>query len=323
MNLSIIVPVYNVEKYLDSCVQSIIAQGLRDYELILIDDGSTDQSAVLCDELQLQHVDIIKVIHQSNAGLSAARNKGIEVAKGDYITFVDSDDELCVGTLAENMQYLMTHSEVDMLEYPVEVHAESERAYHLTFSDETQFEDVFVDWIRRDGYKHCYAWNKIYRTQLWRHIRFPHGEYYEDIAVMPNIVKQCRQIHYSSHGCYRYIMHSGTITTSYQYDKQRQLYINSNNLYLEIKNNVALRAEALRMWIYCLNLLVDMGRCHDVDHTDYTYIIALADTERPQYRALIEVASSVAMRLKLLPLPLIGLNVYCRAYVALSQTLKA
>lgn len=323
MKLSVIVPVYNVEKYLHRCVQSIIAQGVADYELILVDDGSTDRSAVLCDELLLQHADIIKVIHQPNGGLSTARNKGIEAARGDYITFVDSDDELCLDTLEDNMQYLLAHPEVDMLEYPVEVHAESEKAYHLTFPDETQTEDIFADWIRREGHMHCYAWNKIYSAHLWRHIRFPQGEYYEDTAVMPRIVSQCRQIHYSSRGCYRYIMHSGTITTSYKYDKQRQLYINSHRLYSEIKSNPTLRVEALRMWIYCLNLLVDMGRCHDVDRADHAHIIALAAAERPTYKALIEAASCITTRIKLLALPLLGLDIYCRTYAALTKTLKA
>lgn len=323
MKLSVIVPVYNVERYLVRCVQSVIAQGLAEYELILVDDGSTDQCAMLCDEMQQQYAGVVKVIHQPNGGLSAARNRGIEVARGDYITFVDADDELCRGTLEDNMQYLLAHPEVDMLEYPVEVHAESEKAYHLTFPDEIQADDIFVDWIRREGYMHCYAWNKIYRAHLWSEIRFPQGEYYEDTAVMPRIVGQCRRVYYSSHGCYRYIMRAGTITTSYRYDRQRQLYTNSYRLYGEIKDNPALRIEALRMWIYCLNLLVDMGRCHDVDYTDYAHIIALTDVERPTFKALVEAAPGIATRLKLLPLPLVGLPMYCRVYAALTQTLKA
>ena len=323
MKLSIIVPVYNVEKYLANCVQSILAQELADYEIILVDDGSTDNSPHLCNELETKYPNIIKVIHQANGGLSSARNSGIEAAQGEYITFIDSDDELCLNTLKENLQYLTKHPEVDMLEYPVEVHADSAKSYHLSFPDETQKTEIFADWIRREGHLHCYAWNKIYRAHLWSNTRFPVGEYYEDTAVMPQIIKQCKAIHYSSHGCYRYIMHEGTITTSYRYDRQRQLFVNSHRLYMDIMEDATLRKESLRIWIYCLNLLIDMGRCSDVDKADYEYIIEDTNTHRPTYRTLLKVAPNRSTYLKLLPLRLIGLKAYCRSYVALTKTLKA
>lgn len=321
MNLSIIVPVYNVEQHLERCIKSIIAQGLTDYELILVDDGSTDRSATLCDDLQREH-SCISVIHQANGGLSAARNTGIAAAKGSYITFVDSDDELCHNTLKENMEYLTNHPEVDMLEYPVEVHADSAQAYRLSFPDETQTADTFADWIRREGYAHCYAWNKIYRAEVWSDMRFPVGAYYEDTAVMPDIVRRCRCIHYSSRGCYRYIMHPGTITTSYRYDKQRQLFENNHRLYIAIKDDAALRTEAMHLWICCLNLLVDLGRCADADKSDYAAIVEEAEKHHPSYRELIKAAPNITTRAKLLPLPIVGLSAYCRAYTTLTQPLQ-
>lgn len=323
MKLSIIVPVYNVDQHLERCVQSILAQGLSDYEIILIDDGSTDHSSTLCDELANQHPHSIRCLHQPNGGLSAARNTGIEAAQGAYITFIDSDDELSPSTLKDNLSYLLCHPEVDMLEYPVCVHADSPKAYYLSFPDETQHSDIFADWIRREGYLHCYAWNKIYRATLWQQIRFPVGAYYEDTAVMPSIVRQCCCIHYSSHGCYRYIMHPGTITTSYRYHKQRQLFLNNHLLYTEIKDNPTLRTEALHLWICCLNLLIDMGRCTDVDMADYNHIIKETNKQHPPYKALIQATSSMGTRLKLLPLPIMGLAAYCRSYVALTQPLQA
>ena len=89
--ISIIVPVYNVEKYLDECIQSIVSQSYTDWECILIDDGSTDKSGDICDQWTKQD-QRIKVIHQKNQGVSIARNQGIDKAKGEYITFIDSDD---------------------------------------------------------------------------------------------------------------------------------------------------------------------------------------------------------------------------------------
>lgn len=89
--ISIIVPVYNVEKYLRKCIDSILNQTFKDFELILIDDGSTDESGKICDEYNLKD-NRIKVIHKENGGLSSARNAGLDIAQGEYIGFVDSDD---------------------------------------------------------------------------------------------------------------------------------------------------------------------------------------------------------------------------------------
>ena len=90
--ISIIVPVYNVEKYLNRCIDSILKQIYIDFEIILVNDGSTDSSGIICEYYHEQYPQIITVIHQNNQGLSQARNTGLEQAKGEYITFIDSDD---------------------------------------------------------------------------------------------------------------------------------------------------------------------------------------------------------------------------------------
>lgn len=320
MKLSIIIPVYNVAKHLDRCIGSVIAQALDDYEILLIDDGSTDGSSDLCDEWQRRYPHIITTLHQANRGLSAARNTGLDKAQGEYVTFIDSDDELSPHTLPTNIAYLASHPDIDMLEYPIEVHADSPLAYRVTFDDETPAADIFTDWVQRQGYRHCYACNKIYRAALWHTVRFPMGEYFEDTAVMPHIIRHCRSIHYSGQGCYRYIMHEGSITTSYTYAKQRQLFINNYRLYQDIRDHVVLHAEASRLWIHCLNLLVDMGRCTDVDKSDHAIHIDHARQHRPSYAALLQ-AAPLSTRLKLLPLPLMGLHAYCRIYIALTRPL--
>lgn len=324
MKLSIIVPVYNVEQYLVRCIESIVPQMCADYELILVDDGSTDDSGAYCDEFARKYASQnIVVIHQANGGLSAARNRGLDAAKGEYVTFVDSDDCICMHTITDNMKFLSAHPEVDMLEYPVEVHAGSADAYSLNFREETQSVDVFADWIRLEGYHHCYAWNKIYRSHLWKNFRFPVNEFYEDVAVMPHIVKHCRVIHYSSRGCYRYYRHEGSITTSYRYKKQRNLFCNNHKLYLEIKANAALQTESLLLWICCLNQLIDMGRCADADKGDFNTIVKETDKTRPAFHALLSVAPNMFVRIKLLPLLFVGLRFYCFLYVALTKQLKS
>lgn len=322
MELSIIVPVYNVERHLLRCLESIVPQMRDGYELILVDDGSTDGSGALCDEFALHypHLSVV-VIHQPNGGLSAARNRGIDVARGAYITFIDSDDYIDQHTITENMAYLLAHPEVDMLEYPIEVHAGSSEAYMLTFPDETQRSDIFADWIRREGYAHCYACNKIYAAHVWEGVRFPVGVYFEDVAVMPDVVRRCQCIYYSGRGCYRYIMHADSITTSYRYQKQRQLFEGNHRLYMEIKDMPELKNEALYLWIHCLNHLIDMGRCADVDREEHRRLVKETDKHHPSYRALCHAAPDTATRIKLLPLSLIGLRTYCWLYVAFTKTL--
>ena len=91
--ISVIIPVYNVEKYLNACIESVLSQSFNDYEIILVDDGSTDNSGALCDEFAAKY-DSISVIHQENKGLGGARNTGIDAAKGSYILFLDSDDTI-------------------------------------------------------------------------------------------------------------------------------------------------------------------------------------------------------------------------------------
>ena len=115
--LSIIVPVYNVEAYLDRCVKSVLFQLYRDIEVILIDDGSTDESSSLCDKWAQEDFRVI-AIHKENGGVSSARNAGLEVAKGEFLTFVDPDDFIALDTYASNMAYLLEHHDVDILQYP-------------------------------------------------------------------------------------------------------------------------------------------------------------------------------------------------------------
>lgn len=321
MILSIIVPVYNVEQHLQRCLESIACQMCAGYELVLVDDGSTDQSAAMCDAFAQQHPELdVVVVHQPNEGLSAARNRGLELARGQYVTFIDSDDHIAPHTLAPNVAFLVANHEIDMVEYPIEVHAQSPEAHVLTFADATVCDNIFPDWVRRGGYKHCYACNKIYRANLWHGVRFPVGKCFEDVAIMPHIIRHCRCVHYSSYGCYHYVMQAGSITTSYRYHKQKALFEGNHRLYCEIKDVPSLRAEALNVWVHSLNQLIDMGRCADADRAEHARLVKEVDEHRPSCVELLKGTSS-ATRLKLLPLALLGLRAYCRLYIAFTKTL--
>lgn len=324
MKLSIIVPVYNVERYLMRCLESILGEMCDDYELILVDDGSADMSGKLCDDFAAKHGNKnITVVHQNNGGLSAARNQGIDIAKGDYITFVDSDDYVDSLSIRANMSYLLAHPEVEILEYPVEVHAESSNAYMLTFQDETLYADVFNDWIRRQGYEHCYACNKIYAVKVWKEIRFPIEVCFEDVAVMPDVIRKCHCIHYSSLGCYRYVLRPKSITTSYEYINQCQLFDATYSLYLKIKDDNALSTQIVKLWVSCLNRLVDIGRCADVNWIEFNRLLDDVHNSFPSYNILKKSTVDTKTIVKLISQYLFGVKNYCRILITFLKPLSS
>ena len=201
MKLSIIVPVYNVEKTLRRCVDSIVGQDFRNFELLLVDDGSTDSSGVLADEMA-QTDARLTVFHKPNGGLSDARNYGLDRAEGEYITFVDSDDELAPGTLGKLIVILDAHKDYDILEYPV-LENPGRDDEHLFNPGINEYADA-PDWLSEQGLTHCWAWNKIYKRWVFDSIRFPFGRKFEDMLAMGGIIKKRPFIATTDKGMYIY-----------------------------------------------------------------------------------------------------------------------
>ena len=187
MKLSIIVPVYNVEKTLRRCVDSITSQDFRNFELLLVDDGSTDNSGLLADEMA-QNDARLTVFHKSNGGPSDARNYGLEHAQGEYITFVDSDDELAPGTLGKLVAIIDVHKDYDILEYPV-LENPGRGDEHLFNPGINEYADA-ADWLSEQGLAHCWMCNKVFKRWVFDNVRFPFGRIYEDMLVMVNIIKK-------------------------------------------------------------------------------------------------------------------------------------
>ena len=210
MKLSIIIPVYRVETYLDFCLKSSVQQNVDDCEVILVNDGSPDRSGDICDEWCRKNRNF-QVIHcAQNKGLSAARNKGIEKAHGEYITFIDSDDYLSPNTLKSNLELLEKAPDVDVLEYPVCVEHGAESSYHYVPGKGEVVS--FPEWMTRKGYMHSYAWNKLYRRTLWEKKRFPEGKLFEDVYTIPFILQQAGHILRSNRGLYYYCNRKGSIS---------------------------------------------------------------------------------------------------------------
>ena len=202
MKLSIIIPVYRVEATLDRCIESVLNQNLDDFEVILVDDGSPDDCPKMCDGWA-EKDDRIRVIHQANKGLSGARNAGIDIAQGEYITFVDSDDYIAENTYVPLMQMLESDSTIDMIEYPTR---------DFDFNPPTVYTSMDDYWYLGQAYLHTYAWNKIYRSPLFNNIRFPQGVVFEDANTLPLILNEVHKVVTTHQGFYNYTANPEGIT---------------------------------------------------------------------------------------------------------------
>ncbi|SDQ09747.1 glycosyltransferase family 2 protein [Virgibacillus salinus] len=180
--ISIIVPVYNVETYLEECLSSICNQTKKELEILLINDGSTDNSPTICKEFAKEDSRII-VIHQDSQGVSAARNTGVQHATGELIGFVDSDDWI-LPDMFENLQNLMEDNDSDISvcgyarQFGDEVTHFREKNHIITLSQEEALRELFRGKIYRFA-----LWNKLYRRHCFDNITFPEGRIHEDLAV--------------------------------------------------------------------------------------------------------------------------------------------
>ena len=201
MKLSVIIPVYRVESTLNRCVESVLQQQIEDMEVILVDDGSPDRCHEMCDEWADKDSHI-RVIHKENGGLSDARNAGLEIAQGEFITFVDSDDWL----EAETYKSLLTLiGDADILEFSI--------AGQQVLSNHT-YTNINEYWLQGKAYLHTYACNKIYKRELFEKVRFPKGKVFEDVYTLPQLLKLCSKIVTTSNGYYHYCTNLKGITAT-------------------------------------------------------------------------------------------------------------
>lgn len=218
--LSVIIPVYNTVQTLDACVESVLQQQVDEMQLLLVDDASPDEAPARCDAWAARHPQRIRVIHQpKNGGLSAARNAALDVVqregKTDIITFVDSDDRLAPNTYAPLLALMAQHPDVDMLEYAYqEVPYINKGVNGGNNKAPTLYADAQRYWLQEQAYTHSYAWNKLYRTALWRDVRFPVGKTFEDMHTLPRLLDGCRQVLVTQQGTYLYTQNPKGITAN-------------------------------------------------------------------------------------------------------------
>ncbi len=235
--ISIIVPVYNVEKYLSRCIDSILAQTFREFELILVDDGSTDNSAEICDKYATKD-SRIKVIHKENSGQSSARNSGLEIATGKYIGFVDSDDWISTDCL-EYLYTLIEKSKADA------VSADFVFAYEnksVSFQKDKNPKEKTVDsteeilcyYLKQDkmhGKNDFAVWGKLFKRELFYELRFPAGKIYEDNIINFKLLQKCSRYVKSTKEIYAYFQRDISTTKSILAQKHLALIDVSNEMF--------------------------------------------------------------------------------------------
>ncbi|MDE6218485.1 MAG: glycosyltransferase [Muribaculaceae bacterium] len=221
MKISVIIPVYNVGRLLCKSVDSILGQQQDNTEIIIVDDGSTDDSGQICDEYANQKN--IRIVHKKNGGLSSARNAGIDIAKGDYLLFLDSDDYLRPGSISLLSGLIEKEGNVDFVQFRYsEVSDYSDTDAATTLSEITELtsrREMFEQKIRLGGIG-ASACTKLINRHVFEHIRFKEGIIHEDEQFTIHLINRASKALYISNELYMYVQRPGSIITS-KFSKKR------------------------------------------------------------------------------------------------------
>ena len=235
--ISVIVPVYNTKEYLSQCLDSLLCQTLKDIEIIIIDDGSTDGSDQLC-ELYASKDKRIKVLHKQNMGLSAARNYGLEIAVADYVMFVDSDDWV-EPNFCETPYRIAVETETELIVFLRVWHDKECVKNQPCFPNEgfALKKEVLTQWWQITGE---IVWNKLYHRRMFEEIRFPIGRLSEDTAVTYHLIQKANKVYLLNSFLYH---HRENREGSIIYDKSIKLY--KDQMYFNY-----IRIRDLKKWGY-------------------------------------------------------------------------
>lgn len=272
--LSVIVPVYNVEKQLPHCIKTICNQTYHNLEIILVDDGSTDSSGTVCDTLAARD-ERIKVVHKKNGGLSSARNAGLEIASGDYYGFVDSDDyieldmyQVLISCLEENPSADIACAGI-IRENPDGQNQQVIRCpkEKTTYPWQEAMAEILCS--RDVGVSVC---SKVYRKEVFTGIRFPVGQTNEDAHIVVELHKNHTMVH-SGMPHYHYIVRDGSITSQYHADRAEFTWKNARKIRSLLAESDQLQQMAAYYEAICLhNILISyyrQDRVQDKNIADY------------------------------------------------------
>lgn len=271
--ISVIVPVFNVEDYVGKCLDSIINQTYKNLEIIVINDGSNDGSGKICNNYAKKD-ERIKVIHQKNGGLSNARNTGINIAKGEYLAFIDSDDWVD-GVYLQTLYHDIRQHQCDiaMVKHIIEY----QRA-RIDTSSSSEYElepEVCLSKMLYDDDVDISAWGKLYASKLFKSIRFPDGKCYEDSATTYKLIMGSTKIYMHSLPLYHYNKtNSSSITNNFD-EKTLNLINETKTMTKDIAQqfpNLQKACERRLMWAH-LSVLTKIATCKKANKEHIAKII--------------------------------------------------
>lgn len=284
--LSIVVPVYNVEDYIHECIQSILSQTFKDFELILVNDGSTDRSGAICDE-HAEKDQRIRVIHKENGGQSSARNRGIDAAKGNYIGFIDSDDwiepemyEILYTRLVENDADI---SACNMMQYEKgeTKHLYCHKTDDVSYDRDSAMDELYLN--ERLTFSPC---NKLYKKALFEGIRFKEGYILEDMDFSYRMMHQAGKIYYTGQALYNYRYNEKSTMRKIFSKKRLDEFEVRKNMYLFYQKNYPNRANELyaEWFLTGLMLYISIEKYYQHEKKQYKYLINI---DRKKLRPLL------------------------------------
>ncbi|WP_292010357.1 glycosyltransferase family 2 protein, partial [Chryseobacterium sp.] len=215
IKVSVIVPVYNVENYLEKCLDSLVKQTLQNIEIVVVNDGSKDNSEIIIQRYAEQYPEKIKAFTKSNGGLSDARNFGIEKSKGDYLGFVDSDDYV-TETMFEEMLSLAEKHQAKMVICNIQkVDEHGNVTQKLTqipnMPEKIELEKYFSIFSDLS----YFACNKLFKKELFEHKKFKKGVHFEDIQLIPQLLLECEVLAQTQNFHYQYLERTDSITKTH------------------------------------------------------------------------------------------------------------
>lgn len=238
MKFSIIVPIYNVEPYLERCVNSLLLQTCKDVEIILVDDESPDKCPILCDKYAAEDTRV-RVIHKKNGGLSDARNAGLKIATGEYIIFVDSDDYLEITACEELLKYTGNSADVILVDAIVE--GGNVDFGHINFSKIISGEEYLLEAYRQNKAPMA-AWLNVYRRKFLNDnkLEFQYGILHEDEEFTPRVLLKATTVVCSNISMYHYIIRNNSITTKKDKRKNARDFYNTcrklESIYMQVED---------------------------------------------------------------------------------------
>lgn len=250
--ISVVIPIFKVEKYINRCIDSITIQTYSNLEIILVDDGSPDSCGLICDDYAKKDIRII-VIHKENGGLSDARNVGIEIAKGDYITFIDSDDYVDINyieVLYDLTQKFDAPLSVSSFSHFKEEGGKIEKDKGESITNVLSVNEAIETMFYQDKFETS-AWGKLYKKELFGHdIRYPKGMLYEDLPTTYKLMLKAGRIAYTTQRTYHYLLRGDSIQCSGFSPRKMDILKVADMIVPDIKNNHPELYESLKCRLF-------------------------------------------------------------------------